>query len=192
MNELTANLLSNKWQLSGTYFELCTCTLHQVCIRCSQIGERCQFALSWHVEQGFVRHVDVGGMSLVLAGCRDQNSQYIVLYVDGRASSTQQRALADIFLACRAEIGEVAAIRPTAIYLQHHPQRKQMMIVEDYVYGVASQAVTHKQADRFRVADYPLQWDVQGRRGFAAPFPNDFSMEKDDEQAKNETKDKRG
>ncbi len=143
------------WHLAGTYFEACNC--EAIC-GCRRVGDAaggtsddgvCDFALSWHVEQGRAGGTSLDGLDVVLAGryyddaeraCgRDLERWEVALYVDERATSEQATALESIFLgrvagavAFTTVIDTVHAVRRAAITLEHEPRRKRIE-VEDRV-----------------------------------------------------------
>ena len=200
------------WRVSGSYFEACNCEAICPCRR--QGGQKlttgstygvCDFALSWRVTLGRFRDLDLAGLSVVLAGSyRDDEAGKpwrVCLYVDERASPAQRDALADIFLGrspgtarrnFAAAIGEVYAVRPARIELEHAPRRWSMR-AGDYVTVRATTPVRsdlgavscgipgHDHpgeevlADLMSVNDGPLRWEVAARCGFAADF--DYSSD---------------
>jgi hypothetical protein len=96
------------WWVEGTYFEACNCDA--VC-PCRREGDReggrstygnCDFALSWLIKSGEADDMDLGGFEIVLAGRYDDDEPdspwRVALYIDERADSDQQHALADTFL----------------------------------------------------------------------------------------------
>jgi hypothetical protein len=193
------------WSVRGSYFEACNC--EAVC-PCRSIGGRpggrstegtCQFALSWLIEDGHAADVDLAGLAVVLAGFYYDDEPgspwQVVLYVDERAAAVQQQWLVDIFLGraggttlrnFAAAIGEVHAIRPAHIALDHTPGRWRIR-TQDWVTVSASDPVDPSEtvacaipgfdhpgqelrADLLQVSDAPLQWAVRGRCGFTTTF----------------------
>jgi hypothetical protein len=200
------------WRVAGSYFEACNCDAICPCRR--QGGQKlttgstygvCDFALSWRITEGRSGDLALSGLSVVLAGSyRDDEAGKpwrVCLYVDERANPAQREALAQIFLGRSAgtarsnfakAIGEVYAIRPAKIELEHTP-RRWFMRASDYVVVRATTPVPsalgavscgipgHDHpgeevvADLMKVDDGPLQWEVSGRCGFAADF--DYSSD---------------
>ncbi|MDQ3342898.1 MAG: DUF1326 domain-containing protein [Actinomycetota bacterium] len=193
------------WQVEGSYFEGCNC--EAVC-PCRRQGDRpggrstygvCDFALSWLIRDGHADSLDLSGFEVVLAGHYDDDEPgqpwRVALYVDQRAEPDQQHALADIFLGRAGGttltnyaqiIGEVHAVRPARIRLNHSPG-PQRIEVEDYVTVKAVEAVpvdvavsceipghdhpgTELRTSLVRVNDPPLQWEVSGGCGFTTEF----------------------
>lgn len=95
------------WEISGTYLESCNC--HTIC-PCRRVGGKvggrseygiCEGALSWAIERGSARDVDLGGLAVVLAFRYDDDEERspwdFVLYLDERASDQQRAALEQLF-----------------------------------------------------------------------------------------------
>jgi hypothetical protein len=195
----------NSWKVSGTYYEVCNC--EAVC-PCRQHGEKkggrstygfCDFALSWHITEGQADSVDLCNLSAVLAGSYNDDEPgspwRVIMYVDERGDAQQQQALADIFLGraggdtqknFAAAIGEVFAIRPAKIELEHSKSQERMEVV-GFVSAATAKAVLTDQpvscgipghdrpgqeiiADHIKVNDENLKWAVNGRCGFATDF----------------------
>ena len=194
------------WRVSGSYFEACNCDA--IC-PCRRLGGQklttgssygvCQFALSWHIITGRSGDIDLAGLAVVLAGFyRDDEAGKpwrVSLYVDEQSDAAQLCALSDIFLGraggttlrnYAAAIGDVYAIRPARIELDHRPGRW-FMKASDYLSVRASVPVSsdlsvscgipgHDHpgeevvAEVMRVDDPPLGWDVHERCGFASTF----------------------
>ena len=148
---------------------------------------------------------DLQGLRVALAGRWDNNEKvkpgapphpwHVILCVDDRAMEAQQAILADIFLGRAGgtplqnyakAIGEVYAVKPARIELDHTPGRERLRIGESIRAATArtfpiGEAMTcgipghdrHGQelvAEEVRVADDPLHWAFTGRCGFATDF----------------------
>ena len=159
----------------------------------------CDFALSWRIATGQHGALDLSNLSVVLAGSYHDDEVgkpwRVCLYVDERATPEQHEALANVFLGrlggtplrnFAKSIGDVYAVRRASIELEHRPGRW-FMRASDYVTVTATRPVSfdlavtcgipgHDQpgeeleAERMRVTDDVLQWDVSGRCGFASHF----------------------
>jgi hypothetical protein len=197
---------SVNWRVTGSYFEVCNCEAVCPCRRRGGLKLNsgstygvCEFALSWCITSGQSGSMSLDGRAVVLAGRyreADPGKPWTVcLYVDDGASHGQQHALADIFLGRRggtpmenyaSAIGEVVAIRPAAIQLEHRPGRW-FMRAGNYVTASAVAKVNSELpiscgipghdhpghevlADVMRVDDEALSWKVHGRCGFATDF----------------------
>jgi hypothetical protein len=194
------------WSVSGSYYEVCNC--EAIC-PCRAQGARpggrstygvCDFALSWRIERGRAAEVDLSGLLVVLAGSFTDGAEprspwRVTLYVDDRASTAQQEALAAIFLGraggttfrnfARA-FGEVYAVRPARIELDHTPGRRWFRAGshvsvragepvpsdEPIVCGIPGPEHPGEEllTEHFRVDDPPLNWELTGRTGFASRF----------------------
>jgi hypothetical protein len=159
----------------------------------------CQFALSWQIDEGIADGRSLAGLCVVLAGWYDDDEPRspwrVVLYVDERADLGQHTALSDIFLGragggtlanFASAIGTVYQVRSAAIALSHQPRRWSIR-AHTFVEVTASTAVEapgpvacgipgldrpgqEVQAERMRVQDGEMNWDVQARCGFATDF----------------------
>jgi hypothetical protein len=93
------------WQLSGQYFETCSCTVLCPCIisqaTATPTEGYCDAVLAFHIERGGADGVDLAGLSAVVAlhtngpMANGQGRRAIVL--DQRASDAQREALERIF-----------------------------------------------------------------------------------------------
>ena len=197
---------NSQWRVAGSYFEACNCEAICPCRR--QGGQKlttgstygvCDFALSWRIALGQAGDVELSGLSVVLAGSyRDDEAGKpwrVCLYVDDRGDTAQREALTQIFLGrspgtarrnFAAAIGEVYAVRPAKIELEHTP-RRWFMRASDYVIVRATTPVPSDLAvscgipghdhpgeevlaDMMKVDDGPLRWEVSARCGFATDF----------------------
>jgi hypothetical protein len=198
----------NDWHVRGSYFEGCNC--EAIC-PCRSVGGRpggpstygmCYGSLSWHVQHGHAGSLDLSDLRVVLSlryfdNVQPSSKWEVVLYVDHRADDAQTKALADIFLgraggtvAARygPAIGEVHAVRPARITLQHRRARKRIDVA-GYLTVEAEGAAsiegdvrcgipgfdhpgTELYADVVRSNDPAMRWQVMGRR--KASFATDF------------------
>lgn len=193
------------WAIAGSYFEACNC--EAIC-PCRSIGGRpggrstfgvCQFALSWHIDQGHARDVDVSGLDAVMAGFYEDDEPgspwQVALYIDERADASQAGWLERIFLGragggtrqnFAAAIRTVHAVRQARIDLDHTPGTWSMG-VEGHIRVAASTRVACDEtvacgipgldrpgqelaADVLRVDEAPLSWELHGRCAFATDF----------------------
>jgi hypothetical protein len=133
----------NDWELAGTYLESCNCDA--IC-PCRSIGGRpggrsthglCVGALSWAVERGHARDVDLSGLGAVMA-IRYHDDEpgspwTFFLYLDDRGSDAQRDALADILCGRLGgtpqqqfpwvfKPSELVGIRAVPIEIDHSPR----------------------------------------------------------------------
>ena len=90
------------WQLKGTYFETCNCTIACPCVFLSGPSEgECQVLIAWHVDQGKDGEVDLADLNVAMAihspGHMMQTKWRAALYLDQRANDAQRQALTRIF-----------------------------------------------------------------------------------------------
>ena len=200
------------WRVRGSYFEGCNCEAICPCRSVdgqpggsSSFGE-CFGAVSWSIADGHVDSIDLSGLLSVLSlhyfdSVEPSTPWEVVLYVDERGDEQQQRALADIFLGRAGgtvarqygpAIGDVHAIRPARITLDHFTPRKRIDVagyitVEAEVEVAAGGRVrcgipgldhpgTELQNDVARSLDPALRWEV---RGAGASFASDFDYRSD-------------
>jgi len=196
------------WRVRGSYFEACNC--EAIC-PCRSVGGRpggpstfgeCFGALSWHIHQGHADGTDLSGLRAVLSiryfdRVQPSTRWEVVLYVDEDASDEQREALAGIFLGRAGgtvarlygpAIGEVCAVRPARITLEHTAARKRIDVV-GYLTVAAEGAAsdpgdvrcgipgfdhpgTELHGDALQSTDPVLRWEVKGRRH--AAFTTDF------------------
>jgi hypothetical protein len=167
----------------------------------SSFGE-CFGALSWHILEGHADGVDLCALRTVLSiryldRVQPSTPWDVVLYVDQDASREQRAALADIFLGRAGgtvaqlygpAIGEVYAVRPARITLEHIAARKRIDVVGYLTVEAEGDASepgdvrcgipgfdhpgTELHGDALRSTDPALRWEVRGRRH--AAFTTDF------------------
>ena len=202
---MTQTDVRGDWRVRGSYFEACNC--EPVC-PCRSIGGQpgqrstegiCEFALSWHVIEGHAPDVSLSGFDVVLAGFYyddEPGSPWrVVLYVDSHADRDQRRWLADIFLGRAGgstlrnfahAIGEVHAVRPAHIELDHTPRRWRIradhqvtvaateLVDADASVACAIPGFEHPgqelRAELLEVEDAPLQWSIRDRCAFTTDF----------------------
>ncbi len=205
------------WRVSGSYFEACNC--EAIC-PCRSVGGRpggpssfgeCFGALSWHINDGHAGRIDLSGLQVVMAiryfdGVQPSTPWEVVLYVDRAADGGQRTALADIFLGRAGgtvaslygpAIGEVYAVRPAQISLEHVSPRKRIGIVGylrveaednasepgDVRCGIPGfdHPGTELHGEGLRSTDSALHFEVRGRRH--AAFTTDFDYRSAPENA---------
>jgi hypothetical protein len=200
------------WRVRGSYFEGCNC--EAIC-PCRSVDGRpggsssygvCYGAVSWHVDDGRADDVDLGGLDAVLSlryrdDVQPSTPWEVVLYVDERGDGAQRAALADIFLGRAGgtvaaqygpAIGDVHAVRPARITLEHRARRRRIDVAgyisvqaEDVVLGDGRVACgipgldrpgTELRNDVARSEDPMLRWEVVGH---GASFATDFDYRSD-------------
>jgi hypothetical protein len=194
-----------RWSVAGPYFEACSC--EAVC-PCRSVGKRpggrstygiCDFALGWTIATGNADDLDLSGLEVVMAGSYDDDEPgtpwRVVLYIDERADARQRAALETIFLGDAGGttlrnfarfIGEVYAVRPARITIEHAPNRRTIRaggwveVIEREPFR-SEEPVTcgipgHERpgqeivAQRLAVDDDRLGFEFRGRCGFATTY----------------------
>jgi len=197
-----------EWQVRGSYFEACNC--EAIC-PCRSVGGQpggpssygeCFGTLSWHVHAGHWGDVDLADLLVVMSlryfdQVQPSTKWDVVLYVDDRGNEAQRAALAEIFLGRAGgtvselygpAIGDVYAIRPARITVEHVAARKRIDVV-GHVTVEAEGAVSAPGDVRCGIPgfDHPgtelagrvlesrdpaLRWEIRGKR--QASFATDF------------------
>ena len=106
------------WELTGTYFEGCSCDSLCPC-NSSAMGapadtERCRFVIAFHIDSGQVDGLDISDHSCVIVGDTPQmmaeGGWRIGMFVDDAASADQMEAISGVFSGALG--GPMAAIAP--------------------------------------------------------------------------------
>jgi hypothetical protein len=191
--------------VSGTYLEACNCEAICPCRTVGAVkGGRstygvCDFALSWRILGGDAAGLDLSGLSVAMAGSYSDDESgspwRVVLYLDERGDDRQREALTEIFLGRAGGtalenyahyVGEVYAVRPARIELEHSPGRRRIragdyVAVEGFRSFAPGEQIScgipgHDRpgeelvGELQRVDDGALRWEVRGRCGFATDF----------------------
>jgi hypothetical protein len=92
------------WRISGRYFENCTCDVVCPCTASLSLGadyDRCQVALVFHVDDGDIDGVDVGGLTVVAIGdtpkVMTDGNWRLGMLIDDAASDDQAAKLSALF-----------------------------------------------------------------------------------------------
>lgn len=201
--------MKDTWSIRGLYLEACNC--ESVCPCRSHDGvaggdasyERCEFALSWKIDDGHFDDIDLAGRSVVFTGWyadAEPGSPWRVrVFIDDQATPEAADALESILLGrvgghpaatyARA-ISEVLGVERADISLTHNEKRWRIGVpgrVEvrasqrtpstgPIVCGIpgASPGVEYT-AEILQVTDDPFSWDVSGKASFVAGFSYDGS-----------------
>lgn len=119
---------SSTWQVSGTYFEACTCTSMCPCVLLNApTNDDCTAAIAWHIDSGTYNGIALDGFNAALLayapGHMLQTRWKVALYLDEKASAVQQEAMGAIFSgqaggalsALAPLIGEVMGVKSVPI-----------------------------------------------------------------------------
>src|SRR5258706_8324654 len=94
--------MPEKWKITGTYFEACTCDVACPCIFLSApTNGDCTALAGWHIENGNFTNVNIDGLNVALAlyspGHMLEVKWRVALYIDETASEEQKTVLTQIF-----------------------------------------------------------------------------------------------
>src|SRR5713226_9992821 len=98
-------MTNTAWQVSGEYFETCSCDYLCPCIPTNLTGKQtkiyCNFAFVFHVNQGRYGNTTLDGLSFAVLGhapgpSMSDGNISVGLITDDRATSEQQQALIQI------------------------------------------------------------------------------------------------
>ena len=133
--------MAENWQVRGTYFEACSCTI--LC-PCNLLGAptegECKVVVAWHVDEGRHGALNLADMNVALfayaPGHMMQEKWKVALYTDDRASPEQTEALAKIFSgqegghlsALGPLIGEVLGVKSVPIEYRVEGQRRSVRV----------------------------------------------------------------
>ena len=106
------------WELSGTYFEGCSCDSQCPCNSSGMTApadtEHCRFVVAFHVDSGQVDGLDISGRSCVLVGdspaLMSEGGWRVGMFVDDGASPEEMEAVSGVFSGALG--GPMAAIAP--------------------------------------------------------------------------------
>jgi hypothetical protein len=192
------------WSIAGSYYEVCNCEAICPCRRSDgQMGgkpmyETCDFALSWSIERGIAKGIDLAGLNVVMGGRWETtpgDPWRVILYVDERATEAARDALTAIFLGraggkiqkgFAANIVQVYAVKSARIELDHTRARERIE-VRPYLTVATREAAQHDftvtcgipghdhpgqeiRAEVFRYEDSPFDWEIRGKCGFSSDF----------------------
>jgi hypothetical protein len=133
--------MSEKWNLSGTYFEACNCDAACPCVFLSDPTEgECTLLVAWHVEHGDFQGLSLKDLNTAMAvyapGNMLKGNWKAALYIDQNASEKQKDALVKIFsgqaggapAALAPLISEVWGVSSVPIEYETNGKKRQMRI----------------------------------------------------------------
>lgn len=135
--------MSTQWQMHGDYLESCNCKGACPCLFLGSPTEgNCTALVGWHIASGRYGDVDLGNLNVVVAldspGPMAEGNWKVVLYLDERASDSQQEALGAIFGGqagghpelLGSMIGEVLGVEPMPIDFVIEQGRRHLRVGE--------------------------------------------------------------
>ncbi len=134
--------MSEKWKISGTYFEACNCDIACPCtfLSAPTTGE-CNALVGWHINEGSFDDVNLDGLNVALAvhspGHMLEVKWQAAVYLDETASETQHDALAKIFTGkvgghpaiLVSFVGEVLGLKSVPIEFEANGKQRKLKIV---------------------------------------------------------------
>jgi hypothetical protein len=156
----------------------------------------CEFLLSWHIERGNGAGIDLAGLDIGIAGRynddEDGKPWSVIIYIDESARDDQFAALAEIFqgkaggsMTFTAAFFEILGVKYATVALDHTAGHERIRIgdiassnvLETVAFdGTISCGIPghdrpgHETVSNLSCHDGPLQWDYEGRCGFATDF----------------------
>ena len=94
--------MTQKWNLTGTYFEACNCDVACPCVFLSKptMGA-CKVIIAWHIDKGSFGGTALGGLNVGLyalsPGNMIEGNWKVALYLDEKSTEGQKNALTQIF-----------------------------------------------------------------------------------------------
>src|ERR1700674_1433830 len=92
------------WQLAGSYFETCSCDVVCPCTASLALGathDRCKVTLVFHVHEGTVEGIDVGGLTVAAIAdtpkVMSEGNWRLGVFIDAAASDEQAQKLGAVF-----------------------------------------------------------------------------------------------
>ena len=92
------------WKLAGSYFETCSCDVVCPCTASLALGatlDRCRVTLVFHVSEGDVEGVDVGGLTVAAVAdtpkVMSEGNWRLGVFIDAAASDEQAAKLGAVF-----------------------------------------------------------------------------------------------
>ena len=92
------------WKLEGSYFESCSCDVVCPCTASLSLAathDRCRVTLVFHIKQGEIEGVDVGGLTVAAVGdtpkVMSEGNWRLGVFIDAAASDEQAQKLGAVF-----------------------------------------------------------------------------------------------
>ncbi len=159
--------MSEKWNLTGTYFEACNCDVACPCVFLSPptTGE-CTLFVGWHIDKGDYGSVSLDGLNVALAvhspGHMATTKWKAALYFDDKASEAQKNALMQIFTGQAGGhpavlvsfVGEVLGAKSVGIDYHANGKRRSLKIAD--VVEAEIEAISGAGGAEVTVTGHPL------------------------------------
>jgi len=133
--------MSDKWKLSGIYFEACSCDIACPCtfLSAPTTGE-CTVLVGWHIENGNFSNTNLDGLNVALAAYAPGHMLEVkwkaAVYVDEKATASQNDALTQIFTGqvgghpamLTSFVGEVLGIKSAPIVFSADGRQRRLKV----------------------------------------------------------------
>lgn len=191
-----------EYRIEGSYYEACNCDAICPCRRQNGVANGlstygiCDFLLSWQVERGKAREVDLSGLRVCMAGSYSDDVEgkpwRVIIYIDDHAIGPQFDALSEIFqgksggnILFTSNIAEVLKVRRARIELDATAGSESIRLAEiggaevnrivDFDGTVSCGIPGHdhpgqESVSSLRLKDGPFDWGYRERCGFATDF----------------------
>ncbi|WP_435103530.1 DUF1326 domain-containing protein [Arhodomonas sp. AD133] len=159
--------MSTQWQLSGTYFEACTCTGACPCLYGEAPTEgTCDALVAWHVERGHHGSVELDGMNLAMAlhapGNMTAGGWKVAVYVDDAASEAQRDALVEIFSGAAGGhpgtlasfVGETLGVESVPMHYDASGRRRSLKVGD--LAAASLEAIEGQGGGEVRISGHPV------------------------------------
>lgn len=133
--------MTDKWKISGTYFEACNCDVACPCTFLSApTNGECNALVGWHIEKGDLAGITLDGLNVALAvhapGHMLEVKWKAAIYLDDNASAEQNDALTKIFTGqvgghpaiLVSFVGEVLGIKSAPIAFEANGKQRKLKI----------------------------------------------------------------
>ena len=159
--------MSEKWKISGTYFEACSCDVACPCTFLSApTTGQCNAIAGWHIDQGNFDNVNLDGLNAALAihspGHMLAVKWKAAVYLDETASDAQKDALTKIFtgqagghLAILVSfVGEVLGIKSVPIEFEANGRQRKLKVAD--LAGVEIEGIQDQTGADVSIINAPL------------------------------------
>lgn len=159
--------MSEKWNLSGGYFETCNCDAACPCVFLSApTAGDCTVVVGWHVEKGRYGNTALDGLNVALAvyspGNMISSKWKAALYCDNKASEDQKNALMQIFTGQAGGhpavlvsfVGEVLGVKSATIQYSAAGKRRSLKV--ENVIDAEIEAIAGAGGGDVTISGHPL------------------------------------
>lgn len=159
--------MTDRWNISGTYFESCNCEAACPCVFLSPPTDgECKVLVGWHINEGHFGDVSLGGLNIAMAAHSPGHMAKVqwkgALYFDDRASAEQKDSLTQIFAGQAgghferliSHVGEVLGVASVPIDYEANGKQRSMKVGD--VAEVEIEAIEGQGGGDVIVSGHPL------------------------------------